>query len=112
MDEITQKVQETNLSATKAPVPRYITINLTKAIGIVATALLTSFIGGAGVALATINSDHFTIVALGNKVAAVENSKVDHGEFEATIRAFQKSIDNNTMAINLISNRIDNYLDR
>jgi len=51
---------------------KVITLGLYKALGIVATAILISGVGGAFLAYRTLNTDHFTLIAVASSVTSIQ----------------------------------------
>lgn len=95
--------------------PRYITINLNKAIAIVTTAVLGAFVTGVAGALYTANSDHFKLVSVDGRVVAIENREAKYITVDVltpTLKSIEAQLELNTAAINVLSNRINTHLDK
>lgn len=66
-----------------------ITIPLWKALSIVATAVLTTVVASAFASMRVLNSDHFVLAALGQKVEAIESDYIREDQFDT----FEKRLD-------------------
>lgn len=87
--------------------PRYITINLNKAIAIVTTAVLGAFVTGVAGALYTANSDHFRLISVDGRVAAVEQTYVRQDVLTAQFNALQAQMSAHIQQMTGIEKSVD-----
>lgn len=103
MDEKTEHAQILD-EATPA---RYVTVNLHKAIGVITAAILAAFISGVASALYTINSDHFKLVSLDGKVAAIDSTYVRQDVLNAQYSTLQAQLSAHITQMTSIEKSID-----
>lgn len=87
--------------------PRYITINLNKAIAIVTTAVLGAFVTGVAGALYTANSDHFRLISVDGRVEAIESNYVRQDVLTAQFAALQSQMAAHIQQMTSIEKSID-----
>lgn len=89
-----------------------IIISRTQIIGLVITAVIGSAVTTTFGLIRIANSDHFTLLALSDRVEAVENSLVPRTEFDQSVKHIEESLRELKANDSSIIQRIDRLLEK
>ncbi|MBK9272879.1 MAG: hypothetical protein IPM48_14945 [Saprospiraceae bacterium] len=74
--------------------------------GLLLGAIISTSIATVAGTVRILNSDHFTIIALGNRLENIENAFVPRGEIDLKFEILNNKIDANTKLLESINNKL------
>jgi hypothetical protein len=90
--------------------PKVITIDLNKAVALVATAIITALVGGAFTGYSIAVSDHFRITALAEEVETLDNGTVKKEQYQANQEEILRRFDQHSADLKVVQSDVKTLL--